>query len=150
IRRPLPGYGYVSPRAEGGSIVACTWTSNKFPARVPEDGVLLRFFVGRAGREDAAAGDDEALKALVQAELAAVHGITVEPALWRIYRWPKGMPQYTVGHRERLARIEQRVGTMPRLALAGASYRGVGIPDCIASGSAAADAVAVQLQGVGA
>ncbi|MEK6769295.1 MAG: protoporphyrinogen oxidase [Gemmatimonadota bacterium] len=150
IRRPLPGYGYVSPRAEGGSIVACTWTSNKFPARVPEDGVLLRFFVGRAGREDIVAAGDHALKALVRTELAAVHGITAEPALWRIYRWPKGMPQYTVGHRERLARIEQRVSTMPGLALAGASYRGVGIPDCIASGWAAADAVAVQLQGVGA
>ncbi len=150
VPRPLPGYGYVSPRAEGGSVVACTWTSNKFPARVPADGVLLRFFVGRAGREESLAGDDEALRALVRAELRAVHGITSEPALWRIYRWPRGMPQYTVGHPARLARIERRVAALPGLALAGASYRGVGIPDCIASGWRAADEVAPRLGGMGA
>jgi oxygen-dependent protoporphyrinogen oxidase len=150
VPRPLPGYGYVSPRAEGGSVVACTWTSNKFPARVPADGVLLRFFVGRAGREEPPAGDDEALRALVRAELRAVHGITSEPALWRIYRWPRGMPQYTVGHPARLARIERRVAALPGLALAGASYRGVGIPDCIASGWRAADEVALRLGGMGA
>lgn len=141
IRRPLAGYGYVSPRAEGGGVVACTWTSNKFPARAPQGAVLLRFFLGRAGCEDVAGRDDEVLKAVVRAELAGVLGITDEPQLWRIYRWPRGMPQYVVGHRERVARIARRVAALPGLALAGASYRGVGIPDCIASGWSAADAV---------
>jgi oxygen-dependent protoporphyrinogen oxidase len=150
IRRPLPGYGYVSPRAEGGSVVACTWTSNKFPARVPEDGVLLRFFIGRAGGEDVVAQGDAALRSLVRRELAAVHGITAEPALWRIFRWPRGMPQYTVGHSARLNRIARRMAEQPGLALAGASYRGVGIPDCIASGWRAADDLAFRLKAVGA
>ena len=144
IRQPFPGYGYVSPRAEGDSVVACTWTSNKFRARVPADGVLLRFFVGRAGHADVMGLDDEALKALVRRELAAVHGIVAEPALWRIYRWPSGMPQYTIGHRERTSRIARRVEALPGLALAGASYDGVGLPDCIASGWAAADRLAAQ------
>jgi oxygen-dependent protoporphyrinogen oxidase len=142
VPRPLPGYGYVSPRAEGGRVLACTWTSNKFPARAPIDRVLWRFFVGRAADAPAAMDDDDALRSLVRAELAAVHGITAEPAPWRIHRWPLGMPQYTLGHGARLERIARRVAQLPGLALAGASYDGVGIPDCITSGWSAADAVA--------
>jgi oxygen-dependent protoporphyrinogen oxidase len=142
VDRPLPGYGYVSPRAEGGCLVACTWTSNKFPSRVPEDGVLLRYFIGRAGREGVVSQDDSALQALVREELATVLRITAEPLLWRIHRWPRGMPQYTVGHRDRLARIAARLAALPGLSLAGASYAGVGIPDCIASGWAAAGSAA--------
>jgi oxygen-dependent protoporphyrinogen oxidase len=145
IRRPWIGSGYVSPRAEGGGVVACTWTSHKFPARAPREASLLRFFVGRAGAEDAVALDDEALKDVVRAELAAVLGIADEPELWRIYRWPRGMPQYVLGHGDRLARIERRVAALPGLALAGASYRGVGIPDCIESGWRAADALAPRI-----
>lgn len=140
-----PGSGYVSPRAEGGSLVACTWTSHKFPGRAPEGAVLLRFFIGRAGREDVVHRDDGHLKALVRAELAGVLGVTAEPALWRIHRWPNGMPQYTVGHGERLARMDRCAAMLPGLALAGASYRGVGIPACIASGREAADRVAARL-----
>lgn len=141
VARPFPGYGYVSPRAEDGAVVACTWTSNKFPARAPQDAVLLRFFVGRAGHESAEAYDDEAFQALVRAELARMLGITREPELWRIHRWPRGMPQYIVGHRDRLSRIDERLARLPGLALAGASYRGVGIPDCITSGWSAADTI---------
>jgi protoporphyrinogen/coproporphyrinogen III oxidase len=140
VPRPLAGSGYVSPRVEGGGVVACTWTSNKFPARVPEDGVLLRFFLGRAGREEPAFAPDTAIQALVRDELKAVHGITAEPAFWSIHRWPRGLPQYTVGHLDRLATVEQRLAGLPGVFLAGASFRGVGIPDCIQSGWAAADA----------
>ncbi|HWO89467.1 MAG TPA: protoporphyrinogen oxidase [Gemmatimonadales bacterium] len=144
VPRPLDGYGYVSPRAEGGDIVACTWTSNKFPTRSPQDRVLLRYFIGRSGRADATAADDAALKALVREELAAMHGIREEPSLWRIFRWPRGMPQYTLGHGSRVSRIERRAAALPGFALAGASYRGVGIPDCITSGWKAADQVATR------
>jgi protoporphyrinogen/coproporphyrinogen III oxidase len=140
VPRLLPGSGYVSPRAEGGSVVACTWTSNKFPERVPDDGVLIRFFLGRAGREDVVGATDGGLKRLVRAELAAVHGITAEPRFWRIFRWPRALPQYTVGHRDRLDRIGIRLARLPGLFVAGASYRGVGIPDCITSGWDAAGA----------
>jgi oxygen-dependent protoporphyrinogen oxidase len=145
VPAPLAGSGYVSPRVEGGPVVACTWTSNKFPARVPADGVLLRFFVGRAGREEAAFAADDEIRALVRRELEAVHGITAEPVLWRIFRWPRGLAQYTVGHLDRLATIDRRLAALRGLVLAGASYRGVGIPDCIRSGWTAADAAAAHV-----
>lgn len=146
VPRTLPGYGYVTPRVEGGDVVACTWTSNKFPGRAPGDGVLLRFFLGRAGREEIAAAGDEEIRAVIRAELGRVLGIRVEPMLWRIYRWPRGLPQYTLGHPRRMQRIAARLALNPGLTLAGASYRGVGLPDCIASGRAAAEAALARLK----
>jgi oxygen-dependent protoporphyrinogen oxidase len=140
VPRPLDGYGYVSPRAEGGPIVACTWTSNKFPDRVPAGTVLVRFFLGRAGLESIVDAGDDRLVDLARSELAELFGVTAAPALSRVFRWPRSMPQYVVGHAARLERIARLGVAHPGLALAGASYRGVGIPDCIASGWAAAQA----------
>lgn len=140
VPRPLDGYGYVSPRAEGGSIVACTWTSNKFPDRVPAGSVLVRFFIGRSGREAAASAPDETLVGLAAAELAQLSGVTAPPTLARVFRWHRSMPQYILGHTARLERIGRLATAHSGLMLAGASYRGVGIPDCIASGWAAAQA----------
>jgi oxygen-dependent protoporphyrinogen oxidase len=140
VARPLPGYGYVCPRVEAGQIVALTWTSNKFPGRVPEDGVLVRAFVGRSGQEDIVNEPDERLVELVREELKSLHGITAAPSFSWVARWPRGMPQYTLGHEGRLARIAEGLGRWPGLFVAGSSYRGVGIPDCIQSGWTAADA----------
>ncbi len=142
----LDGYGYLSPRAEGGPLVACTYTSNKFPGRVPPDTVVVRCFAGRAGRDGIVAANDASLLELAQRELRVVHGITARPLLSRVVRWPRGMPQYTLGHRERLDRISARLDAHPGLQLAGASYRGVGIPDCIASGWAAAEHIAARAE----
>jgi len=141
----LEGYGYVSPRVEGGPLVACSWTSNKFAGRVPPDTVLIRCFIGRAGLDEIVHASDPVLLELARKELRMVHGITAPPILSRVVRWPDGMPQYTLGHRERLARIAALLSRHPGLQLAGASYRGVGIPDCIASGWAAAEAAATQV-----
>jgi oxygen-dependent protoporphyrinogen oxidase len=141
VLRPLDGYGYVSPRAEGGPIVACTWTSNKFPDRVPAGGVLVRFFLGRAGQEEIVEANDATLVGVAREELARLFDITTEPSLSRVYRWPRGMPQYHVGHRARLDRIERLATRLPGLLLAGSAYRGVGVPDCITQGWAAADRV---------
>jgi oxygen-dependent protoporphyrinogen oxidase len=91
----------------------------------------------------ASAPEDE-IRRLIRDELRAVHGITAEPSFWRVYRWPRALPQYTVGHRDRLDRIGICLGRLPGLFLAGASYRGVGIPDCIASAWTAADSAAVR------
>jgi protoporphyrinogen/coproporphyrinogen III oxidase len=140
VPRRLDGYGYLSPRVEGGPIVACTWTSNKFPGRVPAGHVLVRLFVGRAGMDEVVGRPDEALLALARTELEGLFGIAASPSFARVFRWPRGMPQYTLGHRARLEQIERLLGRHPGLHLAGCSYRGVGIPDCIASGWAAADA----------
>jgi len=140
VPRPFDGYGYVSPRAEGGPIVACTWTSNKFPDRVPAGSVLVRFFIGRTGDEAIVNAPDDRLVDLARNELAQLFGVTAAPALARVFRWPRSIPQYVVGHLARLDRIAGLAAGHPGLLLAGASYRGVGIPDCIASGWAAAQA----------
>jgi oxygen-dependent protoporphyrinogen oxidase len=85
--------------------------------------------------------DDAALVATARAELARYLGFTAEPILARVDRWREAMPQYEVGHLTRIDAIDARVAQLPGLALAGNAYRGVGIPDCVRSGEAAADAV---------
>ena len=145
---PLDGYGYVVPRAEGGDVLACTWSSQKWEQRAPEDAVLLRVYAGRFGGRDLTADSEEQLVALARDEIAFL-GVSAEPLVARVHRWPLGMPQYVLGHPERVARIEARLTEHPGLAVAGAAYRGVGIPDCIASGESAAESVARALAGAG-
>ncbi len=135
----LAGFGFVVPFAERRSLLACTFASRKYPGRAPAGFELLRAFVGGARRPDLVELDDAALTAIVRAELRALLGIAAEPALVRVARWRRAMPQYAVGHLDRVAAIERRAAALPRLALAGAAYRGVGIPDCVRSGEAAAD-----------
>jgi oxygen-dependent protoporphyrinogen oxidase len=144
--RPLDGYGYLIPRAEGRPLLASTWTSTKFPHRAPEGFALIRVFVGRAGQDEVVEGTDAELLQLVRDELRRTLGITAPPILHRIFRWPKAMPQYTLGHLERLAVIEERLAAHPGLFVAGNAYRGIGLPDCIASGEAAAEAALKFLQ----
>lgn len=141
LPRPLDGYGYVIPRREGRRALACTWTSTKFPHRAPQGYALVRVFVGRAGHEDQMPWDEPSLLALAQEELALTLGITAEPALSRVFRWERAMPQYNLGHPARLERIEAALKDWPGLALAGNGYRGIGIPDCIRSGELAASRV---------
>lgn len=140
------GYGYVVPRAEGRPVLACTWTSSKFANRAPDGYALLRAFAGRAGREEILQQPDEALVTTVRRELREVLGIDAEPLWTRVFRWPNAMPQYTVGHPERLQAIEDRLAEHPGLFLAGSAYRGVGIPDCITSGERAAAETAAYLR----
>ncbi len=125
------GRGFVIPRVEGRSMTAVTWTSNKFAGRVPEGVALLRGFVGRAGQEENAFLPEDQMIDLVRSELASITGITADPILTRIYRWPNAMPQYNLGHQARLSQIDSLLTSTPRLALTGSAYRGVGIPDCI-------------------
>ena len=146
LARIPEGHGYVSPRVEGGSIVACSISSHKFEGRAPHDALLLRCFLGRAGADEVAAMPDASLLQLVRAELSAVLGIEAAPILSRVVRWPAGLPQYTLGHAERLAGIEERLRSFAGLQLAGASYHGIGIPDCIESGFMAAGAIHAQLR----
>jgi protoporphyrinogen/coproporphyrinogen III oxidase len=141
LPRPLDGYGYVIPRREGRKALACTWTSTKFPHRAPQGYALIRVFIGRAGQESEINWDDEGLTSAAQEELRLTLGITAAPLLKRIYRWEKAMPQYNLGHPDRLARIEGHLSGLPGLALAGNAYQGIGIPDCIHSGELAAEKV---------
>ena len=138
VPRPLDAYGYIIPRIEGKPVLACTWSSTKIPGRAPEGMVLLRLFLGRTDTDAVFQQDDEAVVTLAQQEVAQTLGITAEPLFWRLHRWRQAMPQYVMGHLERVARIEKRLGGYPGLFLAGAAYRGVGIPDCIEDGERAA------------
>ena len=132
--RPLDGYGYVIPRREGGRALACTWTSTKFPHRAPEGYALIRVFVGRARQESDIPWNESGLLKLAREELELTLGIKAEPLVSRVFIWENAMPQYNLGHPEKLAKIDAALEKHPGLALAGNGYRGIGIPDCIHSG----------------
>ena len=144
LSRPLDGYGYVIPRREGRKALACTWTSTKFPHRAPDGYALIRVFVGRAGQEKQITWDDDGLLEIAREELELTLGITAEPLLTHIFQWEKAMPQYNLGHPERLDRINAMLKNIPGLGLAGNGYRGIGIPDCIHSGELAVEKILLQ------
>ncbi len=141
------GFGFVVPRAEGRDLIAATWTSLKWPHRAPADQLLVRCYVGGVGREAILQLDDRALVARVREELASMCGVTAEPNYVEVNRWMKAMPQYTLGHLDRLNQIEAALSRYGGLVLTGAGYRGVGIPDCIRDGAVAADRVVRYLSG---
>jgi oxygen-dependent protoporphyrinogen oxidase len=149
LPRPLAGHGYIVPRAEGRPVLACTWSSSKFPHRAPAGSALVRVFVGRAGDDAAAEQEDARLVDLARRELRQALEIDAPPTLARVYRWPRGMPQYTLGHPQRLDEIDRRLQALPGLFLAGNAYRGVGLPDCIRSGETAAASAAAWLEAAG-
>jgi len=141
------GFGFVVPRAEGRDLIAATWTSLKWPHRAPPDQLLVRCYVGGVGREAILKLDDQALVARVREELASICGVTAEPGYVEVNRWMRAMPQYTLGHLERLNQIEAALSRYGGLILTGAGYRGVGIPDCIRDGAVAAERVVRYLSG---
>ena len=138
VAHPLDAAGMVVPRCEGRRILAVSFSSSKFPGRAPEGCVLLRVFVGGALDPEAMQLTDAELEALAGDEVSRMLGARGRPLLAQVDRWQGAMPQYHVGHLDRVARIERAVAAQPGLALAGAAYRGVGIPQVIASGQAAA------------
>jgi oxygen-dependent protoporphyrinogen oxidase len=142
VRSSLPpGFGFLVPRSEGKQMLAATFVHNKFPHRAPEDRALVRCFVGGARNEQILQAPDEEILRLVREELRQIIGITAEPRFARVYKWKGAMAQYGVGHLERLERIERLRQQLPGLALAGNGYRGIGVPDCVRSGSDAAGQV---------
>lgn len=149
IPASLEGHGYVIPRTEGGPVLACTWSSRKWAGRAPEGWELLRVFIGRSGhlQEELELMSDDDLIDLARREIETRLGATARQSLARVQRWPLGMPQYVLGHPERVSRIEATASARPGLYLAGNAYRGVGIPDCIASGERAASVAIAYLSG---
>ena len=139
VPHPLEGFGFVVPPAEGRSILACTFSSMKFPGRAPEGKAVLRAFLGGALQPEMANKDDETMVQAVREDLRFLLGITRAPSHVSLHRHADSMPQYTVGHLDRVSRIEKILEQSKGLALAGNAYRGVGIPDCIHSGEQASD-----------
>ncbi len=141
VRHPLNSFGLVVPHRERRRILATSFSSRKFPERAPADSVLMRTFVGGAMQPELYDLDDDELSRIVMEELSDIFGVQGDPEFLLIVRYPRAMPQYYVGHLDRVARIEARTASHPGLALAGNAYRGVGVPDAIASGEAAAATV---------
>ena len=150
VEHPLDAFGLVIPAIERRRILAVSFTSRKFPNRAPEGCVQLRTFIGGAMQPEELDRTDEELQDVVLGELRELLGVRGKPDFVHVARWTKAMPQYHLGHLERVAQIERRLQQHPGLALAGNAYRGVGIPDCIHSGEQAAEVVAlgVSRQGV--
>jgi oxygen-dependent protoporphyrinogen oxidase len=138
VRHPLNGFGLVIPSSEGRQISACTWSSTKFNYRAPKDGVLLRCFVGGPGHEELVDLSDQELKTLARRELQDIMGIAAGPLVERVFRWRKANPQYDVGHLERMQSLRVRCKQEPGLFVAGGAFDGVGVPDCVRQGKAAA------------
>ncbi len=136
---PLNGFGFVVPRNEGRQLLACTWTSSKFPSRVPEGHVMLRCFVGGATREELAEQAPEEIEAMIKSELREVMGITQEPVFCKVFHNRKSNVQYRVGHADLIAEIESSLSETPGLYLTGSAYHGIGIPDCVHDGTLVAE-----------
>ena len=139
IKHPLDAFGLVIPEIENRDVIAVSFSSRKFPGRAPEGKVVLRTFVGGAMHPEKMALSDEDMKQTVRRELSSMLGVSGEPDFEEVVRYENSMPQYHVGHLDRVAKIEQQVANLPGLELAGNAYRGVGIPDSIASGESAAE-----------
>ncbi|WP_406696038.1 protoporphyrinogen oxidase [Singulisphaera sp. Ch08] len=141
IAHPLDGFGAVVPAIEGRSILAVSFLSVKFPGRAPAGKVLLRVFVGGATQPDLYECDDKRIGQIVRQELGDLLGTFGDPLFMQVGRHPRAMPQYTLGHIDRVAAIRERLTRHPRLIMTGNAFDGVGIPDCIRGARAAADSV---------
>lgn len=135
---PLDGFGFLVPRGEGLRTLGVLWDSSVYRGRAPDGQVLLRAMVGGATDPQILDLDDTAIVAGVRADLRTTMGIGVLPDVVRVFRHPLGIPQYTVGHLDRLARAERCLQSWPGLVLAGSAYRGVSINACIAEASTVA------------
>lgn len=136
-----PVFGFLVPRAERRTIVACTFVHEKFKRRAPPGAALLRCFLGGAREPRAAEWSEGEIVSAVKRDLKEILGIACAPDLLRIYRRAEAMPQYRVGHGRQVLEIERLIQLTPGIFLAGNAYDGVGIPDCIRSGHAAAKRV---------
>ena len=147
IKKDIDGTGFVVSRNGDYSITACTWTHKKWNHSAPEGKALLRCYVGRAGNETIVDLSDDQITKIVLDDLKKTMDIVMSPEFVVISRWKNAMPQYTVGHKQRLETIHQHIkAELPGVFLAGSSYGGVGVPDCIDQGEAAVKGVLDFLQ----
>jgi oxygen-dependent protoporphyrinogen oxidase len=127
----LSGFGYLVPRGQGPRVLGTLWISQIFDGRAPEGGVLLTSMVGGAHDPHAVDLDDESLLAVVREDIKQAMAIMVRPYFTRIVRWPRGIPQYTLGHPERLRIIDDCLRHHPGLFVSGNSYRGISVNACV-------------------
>jgi oxygen-dependent protoporphyrinogen oxidase len=142
VHRQMRGFGFLVPKLERRKLLACTWVGNKFPHRTPDSLAVLRCFVGGAGGDATLAESDGAILDAVRQEVREIAGVTADPLFWRVFRWPRSMAQYTLGHGERIRELEAHLESLPNLHLAGNAYHGIGVPDCVRMGKEAAERIA--------
>ncbi|MGB6250867.1 MAG: protoporphyrinogen oxidase, partial [Terriglobales bacterium] len=146
VRASLPpGFGFLVPRSEGRRMLAATFVHNKFPHRAPENRAIVRCFLGGARDEQILQVSEAGILEIVRGELRQIIGLNAEPLFARVYKWKSAMAQYSVGHLERLQRIELLRQKLPGLALAGNGYSGIGVPDCVRSGAEAAGKILAEM-----
>lgn len=139
IEQALDGTGFVVSRTSDVRITACTWTHEKWPSTTPEDKALLRVYVGRPDDQEIVTYSDQEIIDIIRQDLVKVMNIEADPEFSMVTRWQHLMPQYIVGHKEKISQVNQTIASdFPGMVLAGASYNGVGLPDCIADGTQAA------------
>jgi protoporphyrinogen/coproporphyrinogen III oxidase len=131
IAHPLDGFGFLIPRSQGMRTLGSIWTSSIFSERVPEGHVQFRTMLGGAGDPAVMQLTDEEMWDTIRRELNPFVGIRSEPAFLRVYRWERGIPQFTLGHRERRALLEELAARHPHLYIVGNAYYGVGLNDCV-------------------
>jgi protoporphyrinogen/coproporphyrinogen III oxidase len=146
VRASLPpGFGFLVPRSAGLRMVAATFVHNKFSHRAPENRAIIRCFLGGARDERILLSSEADILEIVRAELRQILALHAEPLFARVYKWKSAMAQYSVGHLERLRRIEALRQNLHGLALAGNGYNGIGVPDCVRSGVEAASKILAEM-----
>lgn len=138
----LEGFGFIAAQKSRRDLLGVQWCSSIFPERAPDGAVLLRALCGGWHRADVVGWNDERLLAAVRAELRLAQNISAAPIYQKIIRWDRAIPQYHVGHLDRLARIDECLSRLPGLFLGGNAYRGVALNDCTEQGMIVAEAVA--------
>ena len=150
LTRELNGTGFLVPADEDLLLVGCSWLGAKWPHLADPSTVLLRAMVGRYGDRRFMDMDDDELVARVHADLVRTMGMSAEPVEVRVQRWPRAMPQYTVGHRGRLDRIARALSALPGVHVIGAAGTGVGVASCVGQARRTADDVLAGLVSSGA
>ncbi len=138
-------FGIVVPQVENKNILAVSFSSLKYPGRCSDDQIICRIFLGGAVRPEIFDWDDERIKATAMTDVQALLGLKSAPLWTKLVRWPNSMPQYDVGHKQRVERIEALLQGYPTIKICGNAFRGVGIPQCVFSGETAATSLAGQL-----
>ncbi len=147
ISHPMDGFGFVVPQVENRKVLSGSFSSVKYPGRAPEGSALVRAFIGGEMQPELAALPDDQLVAIAHAELGQLLGISGEPNLVLISRYEQAMPQYYVGHGERIRQVEAALEQLPGLYFTGNAFGGVGIPFCIYKSEKVAEKVAGRLKG---
>jgi oxygen-dependent protoporphyrinogen oxidase len=127
---PLDGFGYIAPQRTRRDLLGVQWCSSIFPERAPDGSVLLRALCGGWHRAEVVGWDDERLLNAVRSELRLAMGIVADPRYHFIVRWDRAIPQYHLGHLDRVAWIEERARRYSGLYLGGNAYHGVALNDC--------------------